>query len=493
MAPALLAAPAAMDEDGELDPIAVALATAGLGVAGAGLMRRRGGPANAPYEMVGDRLLLSTRVPTGKAAVAATEPTRALMTGVAEASQDPALLRKLALGIGSDPLLSRYRPFLGARGGASPADVVGAFASQASGSIGRLIDMVPEALRARAGGWYEGAHRLGNELGARIGVSGQQGAGLLATQSPSKDWNQNIDIANRLGRWWREFKDTDAPFTQEHFDQYANAATQSALAWIKSNKLTGDAAARVLANAEQKLADARSFIGTRFEGLPDTQRAQMIRAHSELVEPPHYSLYTPEGDAFRTATTGDGTPALLQWQSYPIMANGLSVLEDDSPAALSAAMGMGHKVRSFFNNINVPLDSRSVTVDTHNIAGAHFRPLGGSAPEVGAVMAGPGSAALGISGGHAMYRDAVAMAAAQRGLRPAQAQSISWEGIKGLFTPVQKRDRVFNAALTSVFEDYRRGTLTEAQLYDRIEALAGGFRPAEWAAYPPAPHQGGTP
>lgn len=480
MAPALLAAPAAMDEDGELSPIQQALAAAGLGVAGMGLLRKRTSPAlNAPYERVGDRLLISTRVPTGVAARSINpDPSAALFTGLDVAQTDPALMAKLARGIDADPLLRGQTP-----------DAVRAFTEAASRSIGRLIDMVPEDYRRRSAGWYEGAHRLGNDLAARIGVSGEQGAGLLAIQSPSKDWNQNIEIANRLGRWWREFKDTDAVFTQDHFDQYADGARKSAAAWVKDTGLTGQEAADYLAKAEQKLADVRGFVGTRFEDLPDMQRAQMIRAHSELVEPPGYSLYTPEGDAFRPATTGAGEPGRLQWQSYPFMAAGLSILEDGSPANISAAMGMGHKVRSFFNNINVPADPRSVTVDTHNVAGAHFRPLGGSAPEVMAVMGGtPASAALGVRGKHAIYRDAVAMAAAQRGLRPSQAQSISWEGIKGLFTPAQKRDTRFKTALSSIFADYQRGMLSEGQLYDRIEALAGGFKPADWAQYPPAAH-----
>ena len=460
---------------------------------------------NAPYEMVDDRLLISTRVPTAKnLAPFADEPSAALFTGLDEASRDPALMRKFALGIGSDPLMARYGPFR--RGGrdSKPADVVRAFRDQAEGSIGHLIDMVPGEIGQRAGNWYPGAHRLGNELAERIGVTGQQGAGLLATQSPSKDWNQNIDIANRLGRWWREFRDTDAEFSEQLFDRYADTAVKSGLAWIKQKKLTGPKAARVLAGVQRDIAESRAYVGHRFSDLPDIQRAQMIRAHSEMVEAPHYQLHTPEGYPFATATTTKGDPALLQWQTYPIMARGLSLLEDASPANFSFQLGKGHKVRSFFNNINVPFDVRSTTVDTHNVAGGHMRPLGGSAPEVAAVMGGvPASARLGIRGGHPMYRDAVTEAAVGRGLRPNQGQSISWEGIKGLFTPAQKSDKKFKAQLNQIFDDYRRGTLTQEQVYDRVEDLAGGFKPPEWAKYDAEgrplspggtpPDQGGTP
>ena len=165
----------------------------------------------------------------------------------------------------------------------------------------------------------------------------------------------------------------------------------------------------------------------------------MMRAADELDDPAQaYPIYSPEGTiATPVAMNKDGTPRKLVWQSYANLENALSVLHDGSDANISLRVGQGHKVRSFFNNLNVPMDPRSVTVDTHNVGGALFRPMGGNAPEVKFVMGGPGSAATGISGAHGVYRDAVVRAAEAQGLRPSAAQSISWETIKGLCSHAQ--------------------------------------------------------
>ena len=58
----------------------------------------------APVERVGGRLLVSTRVPTAKGAPAATGG--ALVTDLAAAQQDPALMAKFAERLRTDPMLT---------------------------------------------------------------------------------------------------------------------------------------------------------------------------------------------------------------------------------------------------------------------------------------------------------------------------------------------------------------------------------------------------
>ena len=428
----------------------------------------------APVERVGGRLLVSTRVPTAKGAPAATGG--ALVTDLAAAQQDPALMAKFAERLRTDPMLTARERRL------SDAGVLRAVVDKSGENISALIGMVPKPIATRAAQWYPGGHQIANDFAKMTGVTGDQAAAVLASQSPSKEWHQNVDLGRRIMTTWKEWGATDPVLTSELAQQHQRTTLDSAEAWIKDNHLTGEAADKARARAAQKIADTNAHVGIPWNDLPLSQQARMMRAGSELADPAQaYPIWSPEGTIAKpVATNNDGTPKRLVWQSYANVENALSVLHDGSDANISQRVGAGHKVRSFFNNINVPQDPRSVTVDTHNVGGAHVRPMGGQAPEVKFVMGGPGSAATGIKGAHAIYRDAVAQAAEAQGLRPSAAQSVSWEAIKGLFSPAQRRDKAFVAKVEGLWREHSRGKMRREDLYDRIADLAGGVTPPEW-------------
>src|SRR6187399_395257 len=428
----------------------------------------------APVERVGGRLLVSTRVPTAKGAPAATGG--ALVTDLAAAQQDPALMAKFAERLRTDPMLTARERRL------SDAGVLRAIVDKSGENISALIGMVPKPIAARAAQWYPGGHQIANDFAKATGVTGDQAAAVLASQSPSKEWHQNVDLGRRIMTTWKEWGATDPVLTSELAQQHQRTTLDSAEAWIKDNHLTGEAADKARARAAQKIADTNAHVGIPWNDLPLSQQARMMRAGSELADPAQaYPIWSPEGTIAKpVATNNDGTPKRLVWQSYANVENALSVLHDGSDANISQRVGAGHKVRSFFNNINVPQDPRSVTVDTHNVGGAHVRPMGGQAPEVKFVMGGPGSAATGIKGAHAIYRDAVVQAAKAQGLRPSAAQSVSWEAIKGLFSPAQRRDKAFVAKVEGLWREHSRGKMRIEDLYDRIADLAGGVTPPEW-------------
>lgn len=431
--------------------------------------------AVAPVERIGERLFLSTRVPRAVKAEAATGGP--LVTGVAEIAQDPALLSKIAEKLRASPMLTEAQRAM------NPQGVVDAITDVSSQNLSALIRMQPRAIRERASEWYPGGHRLANQFAAAVGVSPDQGAAVLATQSPSKEWHQNVDLAERIMRRWKEFGTADPVFEPQIAQKYVQTARDSTEAWIKSEKLTGEAADRARARVQAKLAATEPFVGRRWSELPLKQQARMMRALDELEDPAQsYPIWSPEGTvAVPVALNQEGKPRRLVWQSFTNLENAIAVLHDGSDANISLRVGKGHKVRSFFNNLNVPFDPRSVTVDTHNVGGAHFRPMGGKAAEVKQVMAGPGSAATGIKGAHGIYRDAMIAAAAAEDLRPSAGQSVSWEAIKGVFSPAQRRDKAFVAQVRGLWDEYSRGRMRLEDLHDRITDLAGGLNPPEWA------------
>ncbi len=439
----------------------------------------------APYErseQTGGRLLVSTRVPWAKNVQQAAGP---LFTGVAEVGGDPVLQKKMAELARTYPFLTTSERRMNDRG------VLDAAVERSAQNIDALMNMLPEEHARRSAGWYQGAHDLSNTFAQEFGFTPDQAAAVIASQSPSKDWHQNVDLARRIMHGYNELNQRDEPFTAELHQRFADSTRVSAAAWNQEKKLTGEAAAKTLARAEQKIYEASQQIGKGFQSLDDMNRGRVLRAWSEATDPEQrYAIWTPEGAvAMPVAMKGKNrdVPRSVVWQSYDNIENALSVLRDKSDENISRRVGEGHKVRSFFNNINVPTDIRSVTVDTHNVGGGHLRPMGGKAPEVKSVMGGtPGSAALGISGLHPVFRDAVTMASGEHGLRPHQAQSVSWEAIKGLFSPAQRRDKDFKAQVNQIWNEYRRGTIPVEEVHGRIFSLArpsGELAPPEWAGF----------
>jgi hypothetical protein len=445
----------------------------------------------APTERTPEgRLVISTRVPTSpKAPVATGGP---LVTGIADAAQDPSLLRRLADAVrGTDeqpgyPLLRPRERRLSDRG------VLQAFVDKAGENIDALISALPEWWQRRASQWYPGGQKIGDALATEVGAPRDAGVGVVATLSPGKEWNQNVDQAQRIGRLWRQFEGSDEVFSPEIFKHFAetkyNQTEAGLIEKAREARQTGqpfgaEEIAAHRAQAAQQVANVRAYVGRRWSDLPTRVQAHMLRAYSELTDPAQsYGIWSPEGTLVKpVALTAEGEPALQQWQTAENIDDALSILHDPQAARISQAMGAGHKVRSFFNNLSAVGDPRSVTVDTHNVGGAHFRPMGGTAREVRQVMGKtPGSNLTGITGLHPLYRDAVTEAARVRGLVPHEAQSLSWEAIKGLFSPAQRRNPAFKDAVSGLWQEYATGRISLDEAQSRVFDLAGGLAAPAW-------------
>jgi hypothetical protein len=342
----------------------------------------------------------------------------------------------------------------------------------------------------RAKRWYSGANKIAHDLATEFKVKPYQAAAVLAALSPQKDWYQNVHLARKvfeahqLGHNW-----TMTPEMEKYSRGY-----------IKSLEKEGE-------EDPKKIGELRAlqekFKTTPMSELTDPhERAVFARWHDEAHNPRDYKMVTPEGEMSTTSMipakyTKKGAlkeaarPRNVSWGSFNEIAKGMAALQGASLPEVSRLMGGNHKVRNFFNNIIAPHHGHDVTIDTHAIAAALLRPLGGGSTEVGhglGTSAGKGvpgaanSATIGNRGMYGLYAEAYRRAAEDLGIKPRELQSVTWEGIRGLFSPEQKRDTKFVGAINDMWRN--KGAHRGKTPDERREAIlthAGGLKPPSWA------------
>lgn len=354
----------------------------------------------------------------------------------------------------------------------------------------------------RAKRWYSGANKIAHSLAKEFNVKPYQAAAVLAALSPQKDWYQNVHLArkvfeaHKLGHNW-----TMTPEMQAYSDKY--------LAQLEKPTKRKDGTIKQPDMEEignlRKLQE--KFRTTPMARLTDPhERAVFARWHDEAHNPRDYKMVTPEGEMAGTSmvpakyyTSGKrkgelkeaARPRNVSWGSFNEIAKGMAALQNASLPEVSRLMGGNHKVRNFFNNIIAPLHGKDVTIDTHAIAAALLRPLGGGHEAVGhglGTSAGKGvpgaanSGTLGNRGMYGLYAEAYRRAAKDLGISPRELQSVTWEGIRGLFSPEQKRNSNFVAHVDNIWRnkgEFRR--LTPDERREAIATHAGGFKLPSWA------------
>ena len=114
-----------------------------------------------------------------------------------------------------------------------------------------------------------------------------------------------------------------------------------------------------------------------------------------------------------------------------MIASAINILENPTLENISQQVGEAHKVRSFYNAIIDPdTNHNDVVVDTHAVAAALMSPMSGeSTPVQHNFGASAGKSSItGVSGTYGLYADAYRDAAAARGVKPIEMQSIVWPG-----------------------------------------------------------------
>ena len=412
-------------------------------------------------------LRASTRFPTGAKSIE-NPLTQQLTIGPAEMKASPGFEHNMNL-------LPEYPGFSHLRG-LAPEDQLSGYIDQARGNLNFLYENAPDIMRQRSPLWYEGANNFSDALASRYGIPRQSSSAAIAALSPQMDWYKNASLAERVG---------DAIFSPTA----SRRMTPEMEAFQKSSEaLTND--------ANQRVFDA--IRGKRLSDLTDPlDQALWIRLYDEAHNPRNYRSLSPEGNIGDYIKSASGDPSKIGWGSLNEIAKAVRAYTSGGDMnVISPMLGTKHKVRSFYNNIELPNDLRfgDVTADTHAVAASQLRPLSGNTPAVAHNLASglaknkqpPGylseksSAITGVQGTYGANAEATRLAAADQGLLPREMQSATWEPVRELF-PAKWKNPKNVEAVDNIWRQKDAGNITAEQARNAILDLAGGFSQPSWS------------
>ena len=487
----------------------------------------------APAEYIGGRGTVSTRVPTAKKAVESQEVLHINLEAVNQSEELKAkLAQNLRDGVQEGGRSVKYLTDEQAAG--TDDEVIRHFIDLVKSNLLWLWDKFPEEYKERAKLWYVGANKIAEACAEFYGVTVEQAAGVLAVESPQKDWFQNVSMAERIMRIWKRAMKEDFVFTQERFDYCYNNDVEEVKAVAESefkprifkpkkwSKRSGVSEEEFNASEEQRKKDHRkkererksAFLEKREEarvefikknakweairprvvGKPWSQldydgKARLFRALDEMEGDRSYRIILPEGGRGEIALTSKGEPAVVAWSSYNFIAKAFSILDDGSLENISRNLGEEHKVRNFFNNISDPHNAKGyVTIDTHAIAAALLNSLSGTSKEVKDNFgAAGGDSFVGVGGTYGIYATAYKELADElsrilgRQVLAREVQSVTWEAVRLLFTKEQKTSGKLTQQLDALWNEHAEGKSGIDDVRRRIWDLSGGIQPPSWA------------
>ena len=393
---------------------------------------------------------VSQRLPT---AVKATESAikDKLVIGLEEILRDPELAAKQAKVV---------KDYIGFKTKAKdPEGVLRDFVRHIEDNLLYIYDSIDPALRERMKLWYEGGRKISEEWAVKYDTSVRQVAGVIAALSPQTDWYRNLSLAERV-------IDTMRNKGNEVFNK-------DMLEWQKQ-----------FGKPEHFEASKKLLGKTLNEIDTDLGKAYFIRAYDELYNDRKHYLYSPEGERLGIRKTDKGEDYDAGWGNYVTISKAASILNDGSRENISLKLGEKHKVRNFYNNILLPNNSmyNDVTIDTHAVAAGLLKPLSGKSVEVDHNLGGAASSSvLGVSGTYGVFAEAYRNAAAKRGVLAREMQSITWEGIRGLFSPEYKGNKENKSLIDSIWRKYQNGKQTANEARRQIAKAAGGFTAPDWS------------
>lgn len=275
-------------------------------------------------------------------------------------------------------------------------------------NVKALWDEAPPETKQEGRLWYRRAKQAAERMSAEHGVSVDETIAAIAALSPQQQWETNVALADwTIGKVVR---DERIEFSPDEVERLLNPP--------------GDLAS----------IDVREANGKRISelqpGLAATALHAMIRREDVKADFPGHEAMLADGSRARQVSLSGGSPPLEA---------AISVLQGGEPDDILN----GHKVRSFFNNIQDPdnlLGGDDVTVDTHATQAAldvlHFPAGGGEKAKAGqmdeknaaaAMLAGtPSSKDLNMSGLYAMFASAYREVAKDVGIPPNQVQATVW-------------------------------------------------------------------
>ncbi len=404
---------------------------------------------------------IATAVPSNKALLDSAHASNERTIGHDTMQADPEMYAKTAA------LIRAEYPDIKIPANATDEEVHNAFIAQTKSNILALHDAVPDDISHGSRLWYDGANTIASDRARRYGKPLENVGGVYAALSPKMDWFKNVSLGDRLMDVMHNQKFTS--LTPE-MDQ-----------WITDRYGAGTTPADVNTMTVYNKLRQHALQGGTLSDLEDPfEQAHWVRAYDEAHNPRGYNIVNPDGSYAGPALTGQGEPGEVGWAGFKAMANGIRSFNAQDMPTISRAMGDRHKVRSFYNNIVAPYsDAGDVTADTHAIAAAHLRPfsLADKAVTDGLGSTGPKSGESGAKGLYGLYAEAYRQAAAERNILPRQMQSITWEALRGLWSPAEKRSAAIRNGVNQTWAAHGR-TMSLPQVQQRL--ISKGINPPSW-------------
>jgi hypothetical protein len=406
---------------------------------------------------------VSTRLPGGEKA---TEDPR---TNVL--STDLSVMMKDKTAVAKNASALRELPFLRVPEGATDEQVIETYVKHVADNLEWLVNQMSPEDRARSRLWYDGGRRVVEHWSQRYGISTMQAAAVIAVLSPQRNWFVNLSMAERIldaVTAMRDYK-WDAAMTERANRRFGR---------IKAPKEWEGRTKQLRAAVEGK------SLG---EVLNDPiVAAYWIRVFDQAHNRADLSQWTPEGGTFGK------DPTRMQWSSFPTIAKAVSILNDGSVANVYQQLGAEHKVRSFYDNLFAPNSRRGhITLDTHAVAAGYLLPVSSSDDLVTQVWGGKGgttSRATGLLGFYPIMAEAYARVGRQYGLLPREVQSITWEQVRRMFEPAEKRTGAqTQKRLEQIYNKLDIGEITEEEAQAQADKALQGDLPAKanqiWGRY----------
>jgi len=373
-------------------------------------------------------------------------------------------------------------PYVKVAPGASDAAVQEALIEHMKNNLLGLYNRVSGAVRNGSRLWYEGANSRSMNIAQTHDIPHENAAGVVAAMSPQKDWDQNVALADWVAHTAGTTSDaaTMSPEMTDWVNKYALRKDPERVVTdpgtgkeTRFNARTGEQMAPNSVSQQDVFRQLNETSGKTWGQMDPDQKAFYTRAYYEAHGPPDHLIATDDqtGEASHwiddkqdrkygyyinnpdgthngvLARYGDefpnkkGQPIPVSWGSTGEVSNAIQAFGANSMSDISEALGSGHKVRSFFNNIIAPWSQKGdVTSDTHAVAAALLRPLGAGSPEAASGMgaAAPGNNETGLKGFYPHVAEAYRRAANEAGVLPRELQSITWEALRGLWSPREK-------------------------------------------------------
>lgn len=327
-------------------------------------------------------------------------------------------------------------------------------------NLNAIFDAWDKRLIDRSRHWYDGANRIAQNFASTYGLTHEAASGMLAVLSPQNEWFNNISAADRVMDIMRNHLTT--PVKTSMFD---NA--------IRLSK--GEPFEQVVRAMKEQFTDKSiGDILTLAENdtVYNDIAANMLRIVDLSVHGPEVTVVTPEGVASGIKTDVGGL-LRFAWGSTSEIFKAMSIFQNPAIENISEKIGKGSKVRNFYNNIANPnAEEGHVTVDTHAMAAAFLNVI--SSEEASAMN-------LFRSGGspiYALIKEAYQEVAKEKGLRPREVQSITWEAIRLLIKESDKTD-VNRDEINQIWQKVQNKKLSHEQAISDIIGRFNFGRP-QW-------------